>query len=75
MSASHRHLITGHARELEARRLVAATLALKLVVLTGFYGYCAHDYEAITSHCWWRPPRGRLSAVRWGEIGSRGWWR
>lgn len=32
-----------YARELEARGLAAATVALKLVVLTGFYRYCVEE--------------------------------
>ncbi len=32
-----------YARELEARGLAAATIALKLVVLTGFYRYCVEE--------------------------------
>jgi integrase/recombinase XerD len=32
-----------YARELEARSLSAATVALKLVVLTGFYRYCVEE--------------------------------
>jgi site-specific recombinase XerD len=32
-----------YARELEARGLSAATVALKLVVLTGFYRYCVEE--------------------------------
>jgi integrase/recombinase XerD len=32
-----------YARDLEARGLAAATVALKLVVLTGFYRYCVEE--------------------------------
>ena len=32
-----------YARELEARGLAAATIALKLVVLTAFYRYCVEE--------------------------------
>jgi site-specific recombinase XerD len=38
----HPH-VERYARALEARGLAAATVALKLVVLTGFYRYCVEE--------------------------------
>lgn len=40
----HRPHVELYARELELRGLAAATVALKLVVLNGFYRYCVEEH-------------------------------
>ena len=64
-----------YARDLESRGLAAATVALKLVVLTGFYRYCVEEQllEALPGGP--RPPAQGLPGIHPAGTRSQRAWR